>query len=285
MIKFLAWIIVISAGNSAATTLELSRGARAFALGGELTAFSPSMEAVYYNPAHCISAGKFGINVSTFPIGLDVMDNSILLSYSTNRFGGGIGVSYTDYGDFNGLDEHAREPYTFNASDLIVTAFGGYMISQSIKMGLSFKFFKEEIEAFRATSYSVSAGIAGKIDNKTDYGVVIRNLGTGIKFINESNPLPLTLVLGAVRKVGYNIFLIGHLKSSRDVPVSLTLGCEYSYNDIAFFRLGFRSDKAGLLSKFSTGLGFIYKGFAIDFGLSGYQNLGLKYVISFSYSK
>jgi len=275
----------VHAGAAGASTLELSRGACAFALGGELAGSSASLDAIYYNPSHSVDVRGFGMNVTTFPIGLDIMDNTLLLVYSKDNLGGGVRISYMDYGDLKGLDEHARGERIFKANDMIIGFLGGYRLSDKVKLGMEFIYFKEVIDAFTGNSYNVSLGISGNLNGRTEYGVSLRNVGTGLKFINEASSIPITLALGGRNKVNDNLNLFGHLRISRDVPFMISLGAEYAYDNIVSFRMGFRSDKAGILSKFSTGIGFVYKRMSLDFGLSGYQNLGIKYVVSLTFKE
>lgn len=277
-------LILINAGSASGISMELNRGARAFALGGNLTGVKGEIESFYYNPAQLSTIYGFNLSISTYPVVLDVKDQSILLGYGSEKFGVGFNLSYTDYGEFDGLDAHARNPYTYSANDIFTGIGFSYNVQENLYVGGHLRYFKERIDSFYVHSYNLSLGVGGKF-NDLDYGVAIRNIGTPLKFISESSKLPYTLSIGVSKYIRPNVFVLGNLEIPADnVPV-LSSGVEYSVDQIGFFRLGMRTDRAGILSKLSFGLGAQFKNYNVSFAFSTYQNLGMTYLASFSYKQ
>lgn len=279
---YLLFISFFSTGDCSGVALDLNRGARAYAMGGSFYSIENDITGYYYNPATLWTLSGFSAEISYFPIAMDLKDNSILLGFSTERLVGALNLSYLDYGEFKGMDEHARNEFTFSGNNLIAGGGFAFGINESLNMGVALSYYEERLGTYSANSYLINLGITGRFDSFS-WGAVFKNLGTGIRFIDSTYSIPVTLAGGIEKKLEEGVLLTGAIEFPADHLPVLKLGVEYPLQDILFLRMGLRSDKSGLISKLSYGMGVNYKNFGFDFAFSDYQDLGLTYVISVRY--
>lgn len=273
---------VFTTGSCSGISLELNRGARPFSMGGSFIGVNNDISSFYYNPATLGGIDALSVDFSYFSITMDIKDNSLLLAYPYGRFTSGLSISYLDYGKFTGMDEHARNERMFDASDLIVNCGLSYSIRKNTYLGGEMKYFESRIDTFQTTSYSLNLGLSG-ITELFQWGFALRNVGKGLEFINEDYNLPMIIGAGIAKEINKDIFLTGALEIPIDHFPVISTGMEYSLLDILFLRTGFRSDRAGILSKFSFGLGLSYNKFNFDFGFSTLGDFGNSYIISVKY--
>ncbi len=273
---------IFTTGSCSGVSLELNRGTRPFSMGGSFIGVNNDIGSFYYNPATLGGIESFSVEFSYFSIAMDIKDNSLLLAYPYGRFTSGLSISYLDYGEFIGMDEHARNEWVFDASDLIINCGLSYSIRKNTYLGGKIRYFKSRIDTFQTTSYSLSLGLSG-ITELFQWGFALRNAGNDLKFIKEDYNLPLIIGAGIAKEMNKNIFLTSALEIPIDHFPVISTGMEYSLRNILFLRIGFRSDRAGILSKFSFGLGLSYNKFYLDFGFSTLGDLGNIYHVSVKY--
>ena len=128
-------------------------------------------------------------------------------------------------------------------------------------------------------------------------GLSIQNLGASQKFKNESDPLPLTIKLGAAYRLGQDwavsgvrvgeerktgLLLALDVNAPRDDDPSGRLGAEFTHgwseNTVTSVRGGYETGRQrqieGMGSGVTAGAGVTYKFFTFDFAWVPYGNLG-----------
>jgi len=107
------------------------------------------------------------------------------------------------------------------------------------RFGTTVKYIESRIDNVSAAAVAVDLGARRWILG-TDIGISMLNLGTRMRFINSSDPLPLTFRVGAARKLGP--LLIGaDATKSRDNSWQGHVGSELVLGDFLFIRCGYRT--------------------------------------------
>ncbi|OGS06332.1 MAG: hypothetical protein A2270_07870 [Elusimicrobia bacterium RIFOXYA12_FULL_51_18] len=149
----------------------------------------------------------------------------------------------------------------------------GYNAAIDQYLGLSAKYISSELlETYSASALAFDAGWLVREPNLgLTFGASLSNYGKGVKYLNETSPLPAILRLGLSYEkptfMDQSVLLVMendiYLKESLK---SLRVGLEYHFEKIFNFRLGYKAmeDNKGP----TMGLGVHHEGFALDFALS-----------------
>jgi hypothetical protein len=88
---------------------------------------------------------------------------------------------------------------------------------------------------------------------------VVLNLGPGIKFVADEDPLPLNLKAGAAFARGPFV-LACDISKPRGFSSRISLGGEFIVAEALALRAGYRSDRS-----FATGVGFSWRALDVDY--------------------
>ncbi len=126
---------------------------------------------------------------------------------------------------------------SINYSDMAVILSEAVPIKKFITLGLNVKFIKREIAGVKTTGYAIDFGAIKNfyffnfdknIDNNFGIGFSIKNIGSQLKFLQESESLPLTFTAG-IKYSPYKVFtfLYDFNKSLSRTPIH-NIGIEYN---------------------------------------------------------
>jgi hypothetical protein len=262
------------AGTSGAIALEEPLGVRACGMAEAYTAVEGEIGALHYNPAGLISLPN---RQALFSYQRGLADDSFcsLLYAQPTRLGVFAGAfSYYTAGNIDLIDLDGNE-WTVKANQdfVIVVGFASEFL-EKYPVGINLKVISSKIvEAESGTAFAVDFGrLYHPLLEGLAVGLAIQNLGTNLRFIDEGDPLPLTMRLGTAyqRSFGNQQILL-----SVDFPYLIyeqkiipAIGFEYDWRKTIQGRIGykFNSDDTGL----TFGLGFTYQKYIIDyaFGLA-----------------
>jgi len=168
------------------------------------------------------------------------------------------------------------------------TNIEGYQAKFEQYLGLSAKYIGSELlGTYSASALAVDAGWLVRESNLgLTFGAAIANYGNGIKYRNETEPLPSILRLGlsyerptimdqsVLLATEYDMYMSEGLKSLR-------AGLEYDFEKLFRLRLGYKftEDNSGLTS----GLGIRYENFSMDLAFSVSNAVFNSSEVSFSY--
>ena len=262
------------AGTSGAVVLEQPVGARACGMAEAYTAVGREIGVLHYNPAGLISLPNRQASF-TYQRGL-ADDNFMSLLYGQPTplgiFAGAF--SYYTAGDIELIDLDGNEWTTKAEQDFVVLAGFARKFLKNLPMGINLKIISSKlVEAESGTAFAVDLGsLYYPPLEGLAIGLAIRNLGTELKFIDEGDPLPLTICVGGAyeRSFGSQKIL-----GSIDFPflvyeekITPALGFEYNWREMVQGRIGykFNSGDTGL----ALGMGFTYQNYFINyaFGLA-----------------
>lgn len=279
-----------AAQSSAAQFLNLGFGARALGMGEAYTAVADDISCVYYNPAG-LAAGAQGRELS-FSHAFHLQDTAVSqVGFMRRPYAAAI--TYFSAGELEGRDASAGLTGNFTARDVAVQFSRGFKFGP-FDAGASGKVISQKIKSTGATSFAADLGLLYRFKG-TPYsaGASLVNIGTKVKFKEESFPLPLKLKAGVAANFASPRLLLaldGELPN--DGPAAIRAGAEFKGLDGIALRLGYRTTTSGqrdaVLGRgfgdavsgvagmygFFAGAGFVYSGFSLDYALLPYGDLG-----------
>lgn len=285
----LAWpaLPLSAAGMPAAQFLNLGFGARALGMGEAFTAVADDASCVYYNPAG-LALGGDGRYLS-FAHAWHVQETAVSQAAFMRR-PYAVSLTYFSAGELEGRDALANPTGNFTARDLALGVSRGVKLGP-LAAGGTVKVVSQRIKSSGATAFAADLGLlygAGRYS----FGAALLNFGTRVKFEDEGFPLPLKLKFGAAAKVTPKLLAAADLELPNYGQAALRLGGEYRGLEGIALRLGWRTsstaqrdailgrdlgDTAGgvdAMYGFFAGVGFEYAGFALDYALLPYGDLG-----------
>ena len=279
-----------AAQSSSAQFLNLGFGARALGMGEAFTAVADDISTLYYNPAGL--AGPAGRSEMSFSHAWHVQDTAISQVALVQR-PYAYAVTYFAAGQLEGRDTLGALTGNFTARDLAFSASKGFALGP-LMAGVSGRVISQRIKSSGATSFAADLGLLYRFEG-TPYsaGASLVNMGTKVKFEDESFPLPLKLRAGAAAAFKARKLLVAlDAELPNDAPVTLRLGAEYRGVEPLAFRLGYKTSVGGqrdailgsgfgnsatgvsAMYGFFAGFGFSYADFTLDYALLPYGDLG-----------
>lgn len=190
------------AGKHVYSFLNLAQGPRQSALGGKvITLYDYDVTSVLLNPATLNTEmhNQLSLNYNSYIS--DVNYGTAAYALQLNRWGDmlHIGVSYVDYGSFDGYDEMGSPTESFSGSDIAASVAYSYRIPRSnIYIGASAKFISSKLEQYN--SFGVAMDLGAIYRAKTSslrISLVARNIGTQLRAYHETyESLPFEVLLG-----------------------------------------------------------------------------------------
>lgn len=269
-------------GTSGAQFLKVGVGGRATAMGGVYTGVADDVSAIYWNPG-----GLGGLKSKEFIYTYNKWFQDI-----THQFVGGavptpvgvFGLGITMLG-MDDLEKRTADVETaegtFKAQDMAIAVSYGKAITESLMLGGSVKMLSSKIDDESASAVAADLGALMKTGVQgLNVGLAITNLGGKYKFIDEGDPLPMTVKVGA----GYKILndaltLAADVIYPNDNDVLFGAGVEYALKfgegGALALRTGYKTGvDTGGLSGLGAGIGINYKMFGFDFAWTPYGDLG-----------
>jgi len=191
-----------SAGKTAAESLLTGVGARPSALGGAYTALANDPFAMAYNPSGLARITRPQISFMYSQWLQDSQEQYIAFGLPVKP--GVIGVSFyrMDMGNFTGRDASGRLTNEFTAGDMSLGLSFARQVHSQLLIGGKLSYFMEELAGYKASTYFGDIGLMIAASNKVSFGIAAQNIGRGLRFIEETSPLPLTYAFGTSYLLG-----------------------------------------------------------------------------------
>ncbi len=308
-----AWLLLAlcavparAAESSAAQFLKLGFGGRALGMGEAYVAVADDAAAVYYNPAGLAPAARGAAadpgagRQAAFSHSWHIQDMGISQAAFLAR-PWGAALTYFSAGELEGRTAAGDPAGNFTASDIALSA--GYGISRGgLRAGAAVKYIGQKIKDKSAGAFAADIGVLYSLEAAPlTFGVSAANLGTKVRFEEESFPLPLVLRAGAAMRLAAGTLLAVQADLPNDAGTALRLGAEYCPAAALRLRLGYKtsssSDRDALLGRelggtgsglaglygLFAGLGLVYGEFRLDYALTPYGELGNAHRFSFAF--
>jgi len=292
VICFLPFAISYAAvGESAVQPLKIGIGARAIGMGESFVALADNADAIYWNPGGLGQIEKKEVSMMYNQWFEGIKQGYVGYVHPVSNIGTfGGAISYLIVGDMDRIEidsdgDDVATGQLFGANDMFVTLSYGRKISM-VNVGINLKYISEKIEDESAIAFAVDLGcLYATPVPKLNVGFSVQNLGTKIKFISESDPLPLNFKVGASYKMLEKdaLALALDVNIPNEGNVNVHVGGEYLLLDMIALRAGYKTTtikELGALSGFSCGCGFTFKGYGIDYAWVPYGDFGSTHRIS-----
>lgn len=274
-----------SAGTCGAQFLKIGLGARSEAIAGAYTSITGDNYNMYYNPAGLVDVNSKSITGHHNEWLTDIKYEFLGYSFKLNKFDAlGISVMYLHMGDIDRTDDYGNPAGKFTAEDMAVNLSYAYNYNEDLYFGISGKYIKQSNAGYNANGYAVDLGVIANYfkSNGVTFGASILNIGPEIKFIKDSDKLPLTWRTGLSYNFKKMVLLSFDIVKPRDNNIAEKIGIEYNVNHIAFLRAGYNSDD-DISNGYSYGVGFKLKNVTVDYAFVPQDFFGDSHRFSLTY--
>jgi hypothetical protein len=289
-----------AAGTTGATFLKIEAGARPVAMGGAFVAVADDANTTYWNPAGLAQLEEREITAMHNEWLEDIRYEFLAYAQPIKSEGRaqGFGVSVMCL-YMSGLESRTTETIepegTFGAYDIAVAGAYAREVGKGVSIGANIKLIQQKIEDETAWSGAIDLGLLYRLPGPRGglrLGFAVQNIGPGIKFIKESDPLPLNIKAGIaktfeLRSIKSEVTLAFDVNAPIDNVPNGHFGVEFVYQkmkDIELAgRIGYKTSTISdlnALSGLSAGVGFVWKRMAIDYVWVPYGDLGNTHRIS-----
>ncbi len=189
-------------GENVYQFLNLISSPRQAALGGKtITTYDYDVNQPLFNPASINEEmnGRLALNYSNYLGDVNYGTASYAYTYDKHVNTFHAGVTYINYGKFDGRNEFGEATGTFSGGEVALSLGYAYNVPwTNLYLGANAKFISSTLESYQSFGAAADIG-AIYVDDKNDinYGLVVRNFGTQITTYNgEKEKLPFEVIAG-----------------------------------------------------------------------------------------
>ncbi|MBM3322403.1 PorV/PorQ family protein [candidate division WOR-3 bacterium] len=290
---------VVSIDPSAGTTgfdfLRIPPGAREAAMGGAATAVAGSPMSFWYNPGHATAAGQARAQVSYLNHIAGIHVGALAYSQGlSSRQGIGAAVVYLNSGTMKRTNENAEEFGTFGVSYADLNVSTALKVIPELDLGVGLHGLYGSIDSFFSLGISACFGATCQLPfNGLSAGLAVQHLGYQAKPFHENrDPMPLDFGLGLGFEPNPALTLALDLHKPIDNRINVRAGIEGRVGDVLTIRGGYSSlgldwqsgGGSDILAGLTTGLGFRWHGYMLDYCFIPMVELGMAHRLSFTFS-
>ncbi|MBI5554436.1 MAG: PorV/PorQ family protein [Elusimicrobia bacterium] len=260
----LAHTSLAGSGITGAEFLRINPEARIVGMGETYAAIDSTANAAFTNPAALANNEQRNISATHIVWFGGVQDETLYYQQPLSaNWGMGAGLTYLHMDAMAARDDAGVLTGTsYRATDTALSLGIGKKLAQTFMVGSNFKVIQSKLADKKAQSYAVDAGILWKdIMGKLAAGAVVQNIGTKIKFDQESDPLPLALRTGIIYSPleERNLLLACDAESYlKDGKINIHAGLEYWLTSFFALRAGYKTNTIAdldTISGISAGIG------------------------------
>ena len=285
MIAFLLILLlpssVFAGQNTGASFLRIGTGARPAALGGAYTALAADVDALYYNPGGLANLTRREFGATHAEYLLDTRFDFVGYAQPTSYGTLALGVTRLGGGGFEGRAADRTASGNFAASDTAYALSFARGLSRRTRLGGSVKYLQSTIAGYSAQTAAFDFGAQHALSGRPlTLGLSLLNVGRGMKFLDQRDPLPLTLYAGAAYRLLGVVNLVLDLRQQlHEGKVEAGVGTEYAVLPSFRVRAGYASQAGatgsdGVLGGLGAGFGLTMKSYRADYTFTPFGALG-----------
>ncbi|MBD3349353.1 MAG: PorV/PorQ family protein [Candidatus Eisenbacteria bacterium] len=245
----LAAVCCSAQGTSGSQFLGIGIGARAMGMGGATVSLNDDGTALFWNPAGLTQVRGHRFSVSHIEWLADATYQSA-----------GYAMPFGDEGALGFSIEQGSVEWDntgegmFDAGDFSAAVGYGRRLRPNLGVGGGLRYISSTLGDDSARSYGVDLGVAYRLSPDLLLGAAVRNVGPGLTFRDEGDPLPTTLAVGGAYRWN-DITVALDLEKQNDLDTAARMGAEYSPFDVLALRGGYVSGSESALGSLTAGLG------------------------------
>ena len=274
-------------GTTAASFLKIGVGARNIAM-GETGAAGSDVNSIYWNPAGLAELGDMELSFMHAMWLQEISYEHLAFGYPTKAGTFGLGADYLSMKGIGEYDVNDTALDTaYKPADMAWTLSYARKLGE-VGLGANLKYISSKLE--NETAAAVAGDIGAAYGSKLRIGLAIQNFGGKMKFVSESDPLPLNIKAGGAYELFSDensaVSLALDVNKPSDNDIYENIGAEYTRKlgkDIGIAcRAGYKTNIKGYdaISGLSAGAGFNFQAYRLDFAWVPYDDLGDTYRFS-----
>lgn len=286
--------LLVAGTRAGAAFLKIDTGARPAAMGGAYTALADDVNAIYYNPGGLANLTKREVGATHSQWLYDSKFDFVGYAQPSKVGTWGFGVTRLTHGSRSGRGEDRQVIGGYDASDTSYS-FGlsrnlgpdgmGALIGRgSASLGANVKYLNSTIGPYSASALALDVGAVRRFrDRPLSLGVSVLNIGRGMQYLDQVDPLPLTFSGGAAYRLGGLLQLALDVRHEvYDKRTDVGLGSEYAILPSFSLRMGYGSAMAQTIGRggiatldgISGGFGLKLANYRADYTFSPFGQLG-----------
>jgi long-subunit fatty acid transport protein len=257
-------------GTTSGAFLKISALPGIAAMGNSYSSLSLGPGSAAYNPAGIIGSNNFDFALSYTRWFADISNNFFGAVYNSRHgsFGFSLISLSTDDMEITTPNAVYGTGEYFKSSEYAVGLSYAEKMTDKLNLGATIKVIKSFLynDQYSANAIAFDAGTIYNLNDKYSLGITLKNLGSDIKYINESNNLPASLSLGFSGRESFGGIhhILWALQAIRysDSDEKYSFGIEYNYNSVLYIRTGYQfafgSESESNAENISGGIGINY---------------------------
>lgn len=243
-----------SEGTGTAHFLKLGVGGRGVAMGEAQTAAVDDATALHWNPAGLGNLNQYEVVFVHNSFVQGISQDVAYYARPTSQHGTlGFGLSMLKYGDIAGYDSSGYKTGNVRASDTLLTLGWGTSMDQwirfrSTRLGANVKVLRKVLDQDSAVGAMVDLGMIYRAKDgffrDLQSGIVIQNLGPGLKVDSGRSSLPAQMKFGlSYPFLGNNLTVGTDWVLPREGTSYFNGGLDYRLWDILSLRAGYKGSQ------------------------------------------
>lgn len=255
-----------SPGEGAFNLLRVNFYPRAVGMGETYVAMCEDAGCLWWNPG---SAGRLEHSeafITYHQWFMGIRDVYAGLAYATQMGVFGLSLVYSGTSGIEGWDENNEVTRVFGTNSGIVNFTYGRKLSPVATVGFNFKGLYDQISDETGFGFGIDLGANYLLAKGLNAGVVVKDVGTSMKYSSTSSNLPRSFRMGLAYNPIKELNFVADGDLTRYAKPTFHLGAEFWIKDMLALRAGFKTKpNDGLISCYTAGLGFKYQGFYFDY--------------------
>ncbi len=267
-------------GTTSGDLLKVPVSARAIGMGEAYTALANDSSALDWNPAGMSFMQQKEAAFMHSSLYEGIHYERLAFAAPGDSYSYGASMSYLGYGSMEGFDNNGIPIGDQSAYSYLLTGGLASMVHDRLSLGVTASYLRQKLADTSAGTAVFNTGILYELASRPwggayRLGFSALNLGPGLEFVSESNPLPRKYRFGAsaLHLKDLPLNLAADVLMPNDNSTTFSMGSEYWFKEMIALRLGYagsRDEGSGL----RLGFGFRHRDILFDYAFSDQGDLG-----------